>query len=248
MISICRNVVIAVQGRRYRIPVPPTTTIEEIDVALSNTQRILCLTVYAYAELARSYSRDVADVLRRYNAIPSCREKYIKKIQKALDRHLYTMLDGRQMDFLREYADILYGETHSDLLYLQTCIEHLYGNDEQATPKACVHLLYNLVEYVNKAYNALMKQMAKICRIDFSKCFESWRILDVRKICEMLCEELGVQSEQDSESTPKKIIEQARFAFDQFITRLSNSDIMKRAQYEAFEELPNDVKEQFYVD
>ena len=241
-----RRIVIDIRGRKYRIPVSPSITIPDVEEAMSNTQRLLCLTIYAYTELARSYSREVADVLRRYNVIPQTREKNIRMIQKKLDYRLYEMLNGRQQDFLRDYADILYGGVQSELSYLQSCVEHLYGNDTLARPKSFVHILYNLVEYINKAYDALMREMNKIYKINFYKCFESWKVTDVLKWCEKLCVETGVHSDEDCVDK-KSSLEQAKYAFENFITCLSDYNMMKQAQFEALDELPEDIKKQFKI-
>ena len=238
-----KSMLITMFERKVRICVPRSKTIEDVNAALFDARKLMCLTFYMYCEVTRSYSRETRDAIIRAGRYEGDARKYINNLQKTLDRRLSLMLEGTYKDVFRDYADVFYGEAHGDIDAMYKCaVQFLTENkvkDTEVAASCCV--LHNMLYYADIYYHSLMKTIKGQYGIDFTKCFLHWLPRDSKNWAELLASEFGLDK-VDEGSTNSILFKQLRYFFERFTDKMTNFEIMRSASREALEDVPENIK------
>lgn len=238
-----KSMLITMFERKVRICVPRSKTIEDVNAALFDARKLMCLTFYMYCEVTRSYSRETRDAIIRAGRYEGDARKYINNLQKTLDRRLSLMLEGTYKDVFRDYADVFYGEAHGDIDAMYKCaVQFLTENKvKNAEVAASCCVLHNMLYYSQLYFDSLMRNVAVQYGFDMKKCFIHWLPSDSIRWCEMLSEELGL-NEVGEESTKSILYKQLSFFFERFADKMLNLEKMRSASREALEDVPEEIK------
>jgi len=230
-------------GRVSHVAASPAITADRATEALYQARRLLVYTVYMYTEVARSYSRDVGDYLKRNGLFRGCTRKYLALVQRKLDETLRLMHENTVADVFIDYSDTFYFSLQPQFAYLRQCLDHeLERNGIKAHEAlAYTYTLHNLVNFAVDSHHSLISRLRELYGIDFSRPFRQWKPDGAERWCRELNESLYGREGNRMVSEDSIEHKQTVYAFNSLVDAITNYDTMKKAAQEVVAEYAPDT-------
>lgn len=234
-------------GTTSRITAVQGVTPDMATEVLWHTRRLLMYTVYMYTEVARSYSRDVADYLRKNRLLRDNTRKYLALTQRALDETLRIMRENAVKEVFIDYSDTFYFSLQTEFEFLRQSLDHEleFNGLEKHTPLSWTYTLHNLVNFAVDSHHSLMRKMKEMYGIDLSRPFRQWKPDGAERWCREVNASLygpdGDKCVSDTSTAHKQTV----FAFNRLVDRITNYDAMKQAAHDVVNDLPDEVRQKY---
>lgn len=234
-------------GTTSKITATKDITPDKATEILWLTRRLLMYTVYMYTEVARSYSRDVADFLRKNNLLRGDTRKYLSLVQRKLDETLRVMHENAVTEVFVDYSDTFYFSLQPDFEFLRQTLDHEleYNGLKQHVPLSWTYTLHNLVNFAIDSHHSLIRRMKELHGVDFSRPFRLWKPDGAERWCRELNSTLygpdGDKCVSDISTAHKQTI----YAFNRLVDRITNYDTMKKAAHDVVNDLPDEVRQKY---
>lgn len=230
---------INIGGRQTRLIVPADMSNDECLFILRNIRRLIIFSTFMHTCVARSYSNDLTDMMKRKGVYAFRSKRIVTDIQNELDRCIKSMTEDMRTDILRDYADQFYFNLQDELAAFREAITEeikLYDTVDTELLSAA-YVFQNLVAFSVYSFDDVVRTASDITHIgsDIASAFSHWVAKASLRKCDELIMVMGGEHllSKCAKDSPER--ERASRAFNSIVKKMSDYDYIMQSMADALD-------------
>lgn len=226
-------------GRQTRLFVPVDMSDDECLFIMRNIRRMIIYSTFMHTCVARSYSNDLTDMMKRKGVHAFRNKRIITDIQKELDRTIKSITMDMRAEVLRDYADQFYFSLQDELAAFREAIVCEINNYGVKDPEllSVVYIFQNLVAFSVYSFDDVIRAAkdTSCVGIDIASAFSHWVVRTSLQKCDELIRVMGGEHllSSGAKDTPER--KHAVQAFENIVKRMSDYGYMEQFMTEALD-------------